>query len=196
MTLVFDTETTNKADLKKPPEDICQPRLVSLAAILFDEVYEPVAELYCIIKPEPGVISCAEALAAHGITHEKATKYGLSEKPVLSFFAGLCARAKVLVAHNIQFDGLIIGKAMSVHLMNYAPPDIKFCTMHTMTDICRIPNQWKNGFKWPKLQEAYKHCFQKEFPGAHNSMNDVKACARVYQWICNNAQPNKPNQEV
>lgn len=46
------------------------------------------------------------------------------------------------VAHNISFD------------RNFVPFDASpgFCTMHNLTDICRIDHYY--GYKWPKLSEA------------------------------------------
>jgi len=50
-----------------------------------------------------------------------------------------------------------------------------------MTPICDIPGPY--GPKWPRLQEAHKHVFGKEFDGAHDALADVIACKNIYFWI-------------
>lgn len=41
--------------------------------------------------------------------------------------------------------------------------DFKFnelpCPMLVSTDVCKIPNKWNNGYKWPNVQEAYDFFF-------------------------------------
>jgi hypothetical protein len=53
--------------------------------------------------------------------------------------------------------------------------------MKASTDLCKLPSQFKRGgYKWPKLQEAYKHFFGEEFASAHDAMADLRACRRVF----------------
>jgi len=180
MTLVFDTETTGKADFKKPPEHPCQPRIVQLGAILFDELEHVRAEVNLIVKPG-GFNIPTEATNIHGITDVVAEQYGMNEKAVLQLFLGMCRKAKTLVAHNIKFDSIVIGRALAIHGMTYELPPNTFCTMEATTDILRLPGPY--GYKWPKLTEAYFHCFKKEMTGAHDAMADVRGCAEVYFWL-------------
>lgn len=66
--------------------------------------------------------------------------------------------------------------------------DIKsYCTKEATTDICELPfspeTKWwpsRPKYKWPTCQEAYKHFFGEEFKGAHDALNDVRACMAVY----------------
>jgi DNA polymerase III subunit epsilon len=55
--------------------------------------------------------------------------------------------------------------------------------MQDMTDICCLPSPWGKGYKWPKLHEAHRHCFGKEFEDAHDALADVRACAKVFFWL-------------
>lgn len=185
MILVFDTETTGKANFKVEPEDVCQPRLVQLGVQCFDKDFVIRAELNMIIRPE-GFVIPDEASAIHGITQAHALQYGFSEIDAMVAFNHLCRRSKVIVAHNLKFDALVIGKAMFMAGIQGAPPEEKFCTMAAMTDKCKLVSKFGGGeYKWPSLQEAYVHCFGEEFEGAHDAMADVRACARIYKWLQN-----------
>ena len=184
MTLIFDTETTGKADFKLVPEHILQPRLVQLGAMLFDDQWNIRASVSLIIKPN-GYEIPSEVAKIHGITQEVALKYGLSERAVLALFSGLCSRATTLVAHNIKLDGIVMGRAFSVH--KDLPPvqlPTPFCTMTAMTPICKLPSKFPGQqFKWPTLTEAYAHCFNKFPEKSHDALADVISCAAVYRWI-------------
>ncbi len=48
----------------------------------------------------------------------------------------------------------------------------------------QIPGEY-GAYKWPQLQEAYKHFFNKEFDNAHDALADVTACKDVYFAIQN-----------
>jgi hypothetical protein len=50
--------------------------------------------------------------------------------------------------------------------------------MLSSTGICKIPK--KQGYKWPKLSEAYQHFFGEELKDAHDALVDVMACKRIY----------------
>ncbi len=181
MHLIFDTETTGKADFKAAPEAPQQPRMVQLAALLLNNDFEPEAEFCLIIKPDGYVIS-DEVAKIHGITQARAEKYGVSEKATLLLFKALCSRATSLVAHNIVFDALIIDKACAVHDVTFDPPATKFCTMNAMTNICKLPGRFDN-YKWPTLTEAYQHVTGQPPLAAHNALADVYSCATIYKYL-------------
>ena len=183
MYLIFDTETNGKADFKLPPEHPSQPRMVQLGAILLDSEFRVVAEVNLIVKPDGWVIPPAVA-EIHGITQEQAEKYGMNEKAVLRLFEGLCARADVLVAHNIKFDCIVALRSAAASGLQIKLPANKTCTMEKTTPLCKLPGKFGN-YKWPTMQEAHKFCFGKEFDGAHNAMADVRACADVFVHLCN-----------
>jgi DNA polymerase-3 subunit epsilon len=185
MTLVFDTETNGKANFDRPPEDECQPRLVQLGALLLDRELQTVGELNLIIKPV-GFDIPPEVAKIHGITIEKATNYGVPEKQALELFASWCAISQIIVAHNIAFDGIVLGRANHIHGLTYKPPT-PYCTMQKSTDRCKIPGG--RGYKWPSLQEAHQILLGTGFEGAHDAMADVRACARVYAFLLTGEKP-------
>lgn len=185
MILAFDTETTGKADFSAPESANHQPHIVQLGAILFDDSWNVRAELNLIIKPDGWTVP-DEASAIHGITTAIANACGVPLSTAMSCFQGLFKVAKVCVAHNIDFDSLVV----SANFMRLTQcvgigSDIRergFCTMHAMTPICKLPGRYGD-YKWPKLQEAYQHAFGETFGGAHDAMADVRACGRLYRWI-------------
>lgn len=186
MTLVFDTETTGKADFNQPPEHECQPRLVQLAALLLDYDLNSVAEFSCIIKPD-GFEIPVEASKIHGITTQCALSMGIPEIKALEIFKEFATMSKTLVAHNITFDAIVIGRANKIHNLVYTPPT-PYCTMKSATNVCKIPGS-RGDYKWPSLQEAHKIILGTGFEGAHDAMADVRACARVYAFLLTGKKP-------
>lgn len=185
MILAFDTETTGKADFNSPASAKHQPHIVQLGAILFDDSWSVRAELNLIVKPDGWTIP-EEASNIHGITTTIANSCGVDLSSALSCFRGLFKLANVYVAHNLEFDALIVASNfMRLTDCVGMGSDIRergFCTMHAMTPICKLPGRYGD-YKWPSLQEAYQHAFGEMFDGAHDAMADVRACARLYRWI-------------
>lgn len=188
MKLFFDTETTGIVNFRAPAEDQSQPHLVQLGAILYDADNHVVAEINLIVKPV-GFTIPPEAAAVHGITQERAERYGISLRGVLMIFGALVEKSELLVAHSLDFDRTVILAELfrlrqweSLLAVKHSFEDKPgFCTMRATTPICRLPSKFEGGdFKWPKLQEAYRHFFNEEFVGAHDAMADVRACARIF----------------
>lgn len=185
MILFFDTETTGFAQRHKPIVHEDQPHIVQLAALLCDPGGAVISGFNFILDPgvERGVRIPGQAAAIHGIDEEKAWRFGQEPQPVLKLFDDFYQRADLIVGHNIDFDVEMIQIQMARHRMpvdaGYGDGRPRFCTMKQSTDICRLPSP-RGGFKWPKLSEAYKHFFNEELEGAHDAMNDVMACKRVF----------------
>lgn len=189
MILVFDTETTGKGDFKKAPTADCQPRMVQFGGILFDMDWKVRAEINLIIKPD-GFMIPKEAAEVHGFTTEIATEFGVNEKAVLLLIQRLLKNVKVLVAHNVKYDIIVLERAFHIHGMPSLStlPNVQFfCTMQATTDLCALLGPY--GKKWPKLEEAYKILLNKTLEGAHDAMADVRACADLYKWLMSKAKP-------
>lgn len=185
MKLFFDTETTGKALMKAPVNHPNQPRIVQLAAVLFDDQGEERGGLSAIIKPDGWTIP-EEAAAIHGITTEIATQCGIPLLSALAVFSNFLHVSDTLVAHNIDFDALVIAAELSRQTGNGPAKcadklaiTARFCTMKSTTQLCQLPGNYGD-FKWPKLTEAHKHLFGTDVEGAHDAMADVRACARIY----------------
>ena len=182
MKLFFDTETTGKADFRAPASAAHQPRIVQLGALLTSDEGDEISSLNLIIRPR-GFKIPTEASAIHGITDEVANAVGIDIQDALGIFSRFWTLAHCVVAHNKGFDLLMLD-VESNHLRGepWYEAQCDFCTMAAMTPVCKLPGNYGN-FKWPKLQEAYKHAFGVEFDGAHDAMADVRACAKVYFWL-------------
>lgn len=181
LTLVLDTETTglpNSSPLGHPS----QPRLVQLAGVLTDpETQREVMRLDVVIYRDE---IPARSIESHGITAEFAMKYGVNEGAALHLFEDMIDVADVIIAHNLDFDRKILTNA---YRLMYKDPTFDpfagknlFCTMQASTPVCRIPRKNGGGVKQPKLSEAHKLLTGEDFDGAHQAINDVLACQRVY----------------
>lgn len=184
MKLFFDTETTGIARFNLPPEHPTQPHIVQLGAILADDNRRVVAEMNLLVKPEGWTIP-PEAAAVHGISTELAAASGLRVQTVVKLFMQLVLRADLIVAHNLDFDRMLVmaelarmAEATDLDLMRNRSG---FCTMRAATPIMRIPG--RAGYKWPNLREAYAHFVGGQFEGAHDAMADVRACRSVYYGL-------------
>lgn len=181
MKLFFDTETTGKADFNAPRDAPHQPYIVQLAALLTDDIGKEISSINLIINP--GVCIPVEASLIHGITDAMAIKYGVATRDALLPFLLLQARAEEMIAHNISFDLKLLKIASYRAGLDYIAATNTYCTMHNSTKVCQIPNAGRGGYKWPKLSEAYRYAFGHDFEGAHNAMDDVRACAKLYFWL-------------
>jgi DNA polymerase III subunit epsilon len=176
MLLFFDTETTGIANFKKPFNHPSQPRLVQLAAQLYIlDGTRPLHSFCHIIKPD-GFTIPKEASDIHGITTEIAMQIGVKLSWALGSFNGFLRHATRLVGHNVKFDCLVMSRELGLELSTPG-----FCTMEALTNICKLPGPY--GYKWPKLSEAYKHCFGEELKNAHDALVDITATKRLYDYL-------------
>ena len=182
MELFFDTETSDKFNFKDPNykhKDF--PWCVQLAAVLAEEGIA-YAEINLLVKPDSRTISDGAA-RVHQITTEEAKKYGVPEYDVANVFYSLCKNADSLVAHNYQFDSVIMAgvlyrNGMGTHAQDLINGYRRYCTMLETTDLCKLPGPYGN--KWPKLQELHTFLFNEPFIGAHDAMFDIKATMKCY----------------
>lgn len=193
-TLYFDTETTGLVDFSCGVDDPAQPHVVQLAALLEDVDGNEVASMSVIVRPGGWTIP-EKAAAVHGITQDKAERCGVPIEAALRTFDGMAGCARRLVAHNIDFDAMVLATAYArswpgEHLAprpTFGHTDFeRYCTMKAATPICRIlharprhPRDWK----WPKLSEAYAHFFGEKLEGAHDALVDLRACRRLYHHL-------------
>lgn len=185
-TLVFDTETTGKS--VKGGQLAQQPYIVQIAAVLFDE-RRPIAHFSAVTVPEfrgERAPIPQEASNIHGITDELVDRVGVSYKVALPVFNNLAKRADRLVAHNIEFDDLLVRAAYSrIAAEQQVLWDLpKVCTMQSSETVLKLPGKY--GYKWPSLLEAHQFFTGEGFDGAHDAMVDVLACSRVL-WALEDA---------
>lgn len=205
MFLFFDTETTgiplNGVDISDPR----QPRIVQLAAELVSDEGEVLRSISAIIKPD-GWSSIPEgAQKAHGISFERCMDEGRCMKEVLAEFNEMKASAHSRAAYNISFDKRLLIREAKFHGVDHDSSkfdESSYCVMKMITPIVKMAPTQKMlaaGYKKnksPKLIEAYEYCFGKPFEGAHDAMNDVRACREVFFFIRDNhADHFKPEEK-
>lgn len=181
MYLVFDTETTGlPRSWNAPVTDTNNwPRIVQLAWQFLDEEGKVLAEANRIIRPD-GFVIPPEASMVHGITTERALSEGIALRDALLEFADVLSVAKNLIAHNINFDERVVGSEFIRESLSreFLEAIDKVCTMQSSTEYCGLPGPY--GFKYPKLDQLHVCLFDEGFDGAHDALNDVRACARCY----------------
>jgi DNA polymerase III epsilon subunit-like protein len=180
--LFFDTETTGiPRNHNAPASDIENwPRLVQIAWALTDGSGNELRSQTFIIRPD-GFDIPADATRIHGITTETARRVGIEIKHALTAFADDISTTKVLIAHNVQFDGGIVGSEFYRAGRKDDPLTGKSlcCTMRSSTNFCRLPGG-PRGYKWPTLEQLYRILFSASFGSAHNAVADVRACAKCF----------------
>ena len=180
MYLVVDTETTGlPRDWKAPHTRVDNwPRIVQLAFLLYDTAGALVEEYAQLVKPD-GFVIPGDATRVHGITTESARAEGVPLADALSALEGAVARARLLVAHNLEFDAKVMrAEYVRAGLATRLPSLTPVCTMLSSTDYCRLPGKY--GFKWPSLQELYGRLFDAEMIAGHDALVDARACARCF----------------
>lgn len=175
--LFYDTETTGKFDFNSPATADHQPRIVQLAALLTDAEGKTMASFQTLVSPDGWEIE-TEAAAVHGISAELCVGYGSDIRGVLNTFGRMLLRAETIIGHNEDFDHCMMLREFALLKLTF-PQRQTFCTMHASTPHCKLPGRYGD-YKWPKLTEAYKHFFGKDFDGAHDAMADVLACRDIY----------------
>lgn len=189
LALVFDTETTGKANFGKPGVDPCQPQLVQLGCLLVDlDTGKEYAAVDLIVFPSSWDIP-QEAALIHGVTKQTASRVGVNLDTAVNTFLDLVDVADVVVAHNIAFDKLIMERAVA--MVNLAKGEevvdpfagkTMFCTMKAATPIVKKRGRKplsNEDYKWPKLSECVKHFFAEELENAHSAIVDCRAAARI-----------------
>jgi len=193
--LVYDVETTGIVKFELPSEDPSQPRVVQLAAELFDdETGRVLQSLNAIILPD-GWIVPDDVAAIHGISTDLAQSVGIAMDHILPVFVQMWGRADHRVAHNEAFDMRMIrielfrhpGFGASVADQWKAAP--AFCTQAKSTPILNLPPTermlaaGRKHAKSPNLGEAYEFFTGRKLVDAHDAAVDVAACKAIYMAI-------------
>lgn len=187
-TLIFDTETTGMVNHKVPDHTV-QPYPIQMACILVQD--DKVMSMASVII-NPGVPIDPAASQVHGITQEVVEALGIKLEAATGLFLNFLQRSDRIVAHNIDFDIIITEAMIYRSLANYEMDKYRqvprVCTMQSTTQLCKIPGKF--GFKWPKLEEAYKCLVNpKGFKGAHDALQDVIACWKILQELEKKGHP-------
>ena len=186
ISLIFDTETTGFIKKKQSVKSPDQPYLVELAFELYCSERDEVMSDYSVIVNH-GVPIPTPASDVHGITTEMVQKYGIKPLAALAAFNNALKVADRVVGHNLDFDMFMM--QIEYTRLNQSVETLvttrQFCTMHATTNICKLPGRYGK-YKWPKLDEAYRHLVDKDgFDSAHRAKFDVLATRKLMTAIDN-----------
>lgn len=197
---LFDTETTGAGALKDAT-DPNNPKVIQLFAGLYEyddekqyvELDHHGNLLRTTIRPKTLVSLIVnqdvdvpkEAFEVHGIDRKAQADFGVQPDSAALVLFDMLGCADEIIAHNISFDIKIINHLFSTQqieddLNNY--PQI--CTMLLMTPLCRLQPKRYGQYKWPKLIEAYRWMYGRDFNNAHDASADTLACAEIYFGLC------------
>ncbi|WP_185857721.1 DNA polymerase III subunit alpha [Blattabacterium cuenoti] len=181
MYLIVDTETTGlPVSYNLPITHIDNwPRIVQISWQSHDMIGDLIDFKSFIVKPDHYDIPF-NAFKIHGITNEKAEKYGVDLNFVLHEFQNALEKCQCLIGHNLKFDIKVIEceffrKKKEISFKKKKILDTK----EISTSYCKLSGIGKR-FKWPTLSELYQKLFEEKIPNLHNAENDVKATARSF----------------
>ena len=181
--LVFDIETTGLISGDRNNIEN-YPFIVQICWFLFDEKHKLIEWFDYFVKQDKPIQ--AEATRIHHITTEKANLEGELLSDVLEEFIKSIGKAKILVAHNIDFDLPIINAEMNrKNIDANILHKFIYCTMKNTISYCKLYNN-----KFPKLEELAAKCF---FGGSHitineshNAQNDARFTAKCLFYLLDN----------
>jgi DNA polymerase III epsilon subunit-like protein len=144
-------------------------RIVSLAAVKYSSRGRELASFHRVIKPDGYRV---EATEIHGITHDYAIEHGTPFAQVFEEFMTFVGPVETLVAHNSRFDENVL--TSEVLRIGVPIPFDKF------TFVCTNNMHKEMEFSPIKLIDLYTKIFGHGFDGAHDALNDARACGEVY----------------
>lgn len=180
--LFIDTETSGMLLRRAPLSDPSQPHIVQIATLFRDGPGGTVSQRVNLIRPDGWTIQPG-AGRVHGITLEQCEETGVPLRDALRNLAGLIERADVVVAHNVEFDFVMLeieeeraGVETGIRRAR------SYCTMTAATETCGLPGR-HGGFKWPTLAEAHQFLCHAGFDNQHDALADVLACSDVFDAL-------------
>ncbi len=125
------------------------------------------------------------------VTNDIVSKFGKSLTYVLDNLYNKLKKYNVefMVCHNIKFDSNIIqSEAYRINnklLLKKLFQLTNICTCSLTKNYTQIKYKNSNNYKQPKLTELYYKCFNKQYEGEHDSMNDVIAMTKCFYYMIN-----------
>tara|TARA_R110000796_G_scaffold190618_1_gene307360 strand:- start:100 stop:651 length:552 start_codon:yes stop_codon:yes gene_type:complete len=173
--LVFDTETSGLVG-KDDNVYVCQ-----LAWCTYNTITKRKATYNNFVLNVPIEITNSHI---HGITTEISNKgYDFSE--IIDIFLEDLSSCNMIVAHNIQYDlqalEIELNRLERYNDIDYLYNKKYYDTMKESIQLLKIKGKY--GYKYPKLQELYKHFFGCNFEGAHDAQEDIRATLKCYNKL-------------
>jgi DNA polymerase III epsilon subunit-like protein len=214
--LIFDTETTGllPKNTKLTAENInLFPYIVQCSYIIFNTKTNKIEKTFNQIVKPPITIP-EEASNIHKITDEIAKENDLGIERVLDNFIEDFYQCNELVAHNMEFDVILIEaecirllmtlnpasrkrKYIQDFLNNYSKIN-KYCTMQNTTSFCQLKQKNSNYPKYPKLTELFGKLFPYKLDEdkMHDAYYDVVICLCCYMMFRSNINIMDKNKNI
>lgn len=185
MYLFIDLEFTDLTDFNIPyyiTKNYDKSRIVSLSYIISDpKCKNIIKEYHSVVKPDNFLIP-DESIQFHNITNEFAHNNGKDIKEVFDEIYNDFNSCEYLMAYNIIADYNVLCS----ELFRYSHPLLsKVCSMKKVCVYEKTKYYFRKNISRPKsfkLIDVHKELVGNEFE-YHNSLEDAKACYRVYQII-------------
>ena len=196
LSFIFDTETTG-ACTNKDPADPKHDEIMQFYGGLYEHdpdkgyiIEDENNDLTLSLKPIVSlnfIVQCdkephRQAVAVHGISKERSTQVGIDPGNLAHILDDMIDIADRLVCHNVTFDTRMVKRLFWLHDIDPLIVDSKpsYCTMATLKPVMRMLPKVYGDWKNPKLIEAYRYIFNREFENAHDASADASACAAIY----------------
>jgi len=183
MYIFFDTETNGLWRRDLPSNHIDQPRLVSIAFQVCDDKEKIIAQYSSRIEPKSRDVSDfiipKEAEDIHGISTKEAQDTGIALQYPLAMMTYFISKCHTMIAHNLAFDLQILERELEILNFIYKQPEKLHCTMMMAKDQLKLKADY-NDYKFPKLEECFKHFFHKGVHNYHDALLDVQLCRELY----------------
>jgi len=156
--------------------------------------WETKAQLSMLVKLREGITIDEGAESTHGISSEQCNRFGVSPDTAADIFSDLYQQSDIIVAHNLQFDSIVMEAALhrcsairkkKLSKSNEKEGKQRICTMHESTELLKLPGKYGN-YKWPSLSETYSFITDEELEGGHNALVDANACKSIFRYLVEN----------
>ena len=181
--IVFDTETTGIPQRDGKLE--AQPYIIQFASLTFD--FDPLTRRFTEIARydqliKPPVLIPSESTRVTGITDQTVANMPVFAD-VYEKIAELFQEADIAVAHNLEFDRLMLENEIKRLGKNgdLMPGEV-YDSMEQTRDLCKLPGR-SGGYKSPRLMELHQFLLNESFQEAHNAIKDVEALSRCVKVL-------------
>ena len=185
--IAWDTETTGlptrnfRRGEKATRENVYKfdnCRLLTLAFVKYTSCGKEIGSYHGISYPDTFDVA---ATHVHGITQEYAREHGHPFGYLYASLKEATRDTKLLVAHNSYFDENVFFS--ECYRRGFETEPFDDVTFVDTLDMARtiFPTLYNH-----KLITVYTHIFGKGFDGAHDALNDSRACGEVYPRLRDN----------
>ena len=196
--IIFDTETNGLIPRNTTYHNSnAFPYILQLSYIVYNDKNNKITTIEDnVIKIPKNVEISQQITNINNIDKNICETKGINIKDVLEKFIYNLSNSNVIVAHNYNFDKIMILAELKRNNMLTSQIQQKllqgYCTMENGTNLCKIPRAYhtynNSSFKYPKLVELYNHLFIKNDKNPlfldetklHNSLCDVIVTSRCY----------------